>query len=59
LPRVERIIAATPEMAEAQSGPLEIDSLSVIGVANQQGASRLRSVRKQGFRFQCSGFRMD
>jgi glycine reductase len=44
VPRVERIIAATPEMAEALGGPLEIDSLSVIGVANQQGASRLRSM---------------
>lgn len=44
LPRVERVIAATPEFAEALGGPLEINSLNVVGVANQQGASRLRSM---------------
>jgi hypothetical protein len=44
LPRVERVITATPEMAEALGGPLEINSLNVVGVANQQGASRLRSM---------------
>jgi hypothetical protein len=31
-------------MAELLAGPFEIDSLNVIGVANQQGASRLRSM---------------
>jgi len=31
-------------MAEILAGPFEIDSLNVAGVANQQGASRLRSV---------------
>ncbi|MGH7824551.1 MAG: glycine/sarcosine/betaine reductase component B subunit [Candidatus Binatia bacterium] len=44
VPRVERVIAATPEMAEALSGPFDIESLNVVGVANQQGASRLRSM---------------
>jgi glycine reductase len=44
LPRVNRVIAATPEVVDLLSGPLEIESLNVIGVANQQGASRLRAV---------------
>ena len=44
LPRVDRVIAASSGLAEVLAGPLEIDSLNVIGVANQQGASRLRSV---------------
>ncbi|HXG51628.1 MAG TPA: glycine/sarcosine/betaine reductase component B subunit [candidate division Zixibacteria bacterium] len=44
LPRVERVIASTREMAEVLAGPLEIESLNVVGVANQQGASRLRAM---------------
>ncbi len=44
LPQVERIIAANSGMAELFAGPIEIESLNVIGVANQQGASRLRSM---------------
>jgi glycine reductase complex component B subunit alpha and beta len=44
LPPVERVIAADSGMAEMLSGPFEIDSLNVVGVANQQGASRLRSM---------------
>ncbi len=44
LPRVERVIAANSGMAELLAGPFEIESLNVIGVANQQGASRLRSM---------------
>ena len=44
LPTAERVIAATPEMAELLRGPLHIESLNVVGVANQQGASRLRSM---------------
>ena len=43
LPRVERIIASNSALAELLAGPLAIDSLNVVGVANQQGASRLRS----------------
>lgn len=43
LPRVERVIAASPEMTELLGGPLRIEALNVVGVANQQGASRLRS----------------
>jgi len=44
LPQVERVITANSGMAELLAGPLDIDSLNVIGVANQQGASRLRSM---------------
>ena len=44
LPRVERVLAANSGFAELLRGPFDIDSLNVIGVANQQGASRLRSV---------------
>src|SRR5690348_2146725 len=44
LPRVERVLAANGGMAEILAGPFEIDSLNIAGVANQQGASRLRSV---------------
>jgi len=43
-PRVERAIAAGPDMVELLAGPLEIESLNVVGVANQQGASRLRAM---------------
>ncbi|HEX9147429.1 MAG TPA: glycine/sarcosine/betaine reductase component B subunit [Candidatus Binatia bacterium] len=43
-PRAERVIAATPEMAERLRGPLDIEAMNVIGVANQQGASRLRAM---------------
>jgi hypothetical protein len=42
--RAERVIAAMPEMAERLRGPLDIEAMNVIGVANQQGASRLRAV---------------
>jgi sarcosine reductase len=44
LPCVERVIASAPELAETLSGPLDIASLNVVGVANQQGASRLRAM---------------
>jgi glycine reductase len=43
-PRAERVIAATPEMAQRLRGPLSIEAMNVIGVANQQGASRLRAM---------------
>jgi glycine reductase len=43
LPPVERVIAANSGLAEMLAGPFDIESLNVIGVANQQGASRLRS----------------
>jgi glycine reductase len=43
-PRVERVIASSPEMSELLAGPREIGALNVVGVANQQGASRLRAM---------------
>jgi len=44
LPPVSRVIAANSGLAELLAGPFEINSLNVVGVANQQGASRLRSM---------------
>jgi glycine reductase len=44
LPRVERVLAANSGFVDLLAGPFEIDSLNVVGVANQQGASRLRSM---------------
>jgi glycine reductase complex component B subunit alpha and beta len=44
LPAVERVIAANSGLAKLLAGPFEIDALNVVGVANQQGASRLRSM---------------
>ncbi len=44
VPQVKRVIAANGGLAELLAGPLEIESHNVIGVANQQGASRLRSM---------------
>ena len=44
LPQVERVIATNSGLAELLAGPLEIESHNVIGVANQQGASKLRSI---------------
>jgi glycine reductase len=44
MPRVERIITATPELAELLEGPLTIGAWNVVGVTNQQGASRMRAL---------------
>ena len=44
VPQVERIIAATPEFAKLLAGPMKIDAANVVGVTNQQGASKVRSV---------------
>jgi glycine reductase len=43
-PRLERVIAASPEMVERLRGPFELEAMSIIGVSNQQGVSRLRSM---------------
>ena len=43
-PQVKRVIAGSPEVGEALAGLGEIGALNVVGVANQQGASRLRAV---------------
>ncbi len=42
--RVDRVIAAAPEIAEQLRGPVELEAMNVIGVANQQGASHLRAM---------------
>ena len=44
VPPVARVIASNSGLAEMLAGPFEIDSLNVVDVANQQGASRLRSM---------------
>jgi hypothetical protein len=44
IPRLDRIIAATPEFAEMLAGPMTIDASNIVGVTNQQGASRMRSL---------------
>jgi sarcosine reductase len=44
VPRVERVIAASAELKEVLGGPLQLESLNVVGIANQQGASRLRAM---------------
>jgi glycine reductase complex component B subunit alpha and beta len=44
VPRVDRIIAATPEFTELLAGPMTIDASNIVGVTNQQGASRMRAM---------------
>jgi glycine reductase complex component B subunit alpha and beta len=43
-PRTERVIAGSQELKDLLTGPLEIEAMNVVGVANQQGASRLRAM---------------
>lgn len=44
VPRVDRVIAATPEFIEMLAGPMTIDATNIVGVTNQQGASRMRAM---------------
>jgi glycine reductase len=44
VPGADRVIAATPRFAEMLSGPLTIEANNVVGVTNQQGASRMRAM---------------
>ena len=44
VPPVERVIAGNPSAAEALSVSQTLGASNVIGVANSQGATRLRSV---------------
>jgi hypothetical protein len=44
VPRVDRVIAATPAMAQMLAGPISIEASNIVGVTNQQGASRMRSL---------------
>jgi hypothetical protein len=44
IPRAERVVAATPEFTEMLAGPMTLEAANVVGVTNQQGASRMRSM---------------
>jgi hypothetical protein len=44
VPRVERIIASTPDMRQLLAGPFVAEASNIIGVTNQQGASRMRAM---------------
>ncbi len=44
IPRAERVIAATAEFAEMLAGPMTIEAANLVGVTNQQGGSRMRSL---------------
>lgn len=44
VPKMARIIASTPELTELLAGPLNVDASEVLGVTNQQGASRMRAL---------------
>jgi Glycine/sarcosine/betaine reductase component B subunits len=44
MPRVDRIITATPELRELLAGPMLMGAWNVVGVTNQQGASRMRAM---------------
>jgi glycine reductase complex component B subunit alpha and beta len=44
VPKVERVIAATPQFSELLVGPMKLDAANVVGVTNQQGASKMKSL---------------
>ena len=44
IPKVDRVIASTLELTELLTGPLTVDASEVLGVTNQQGASRMRAL---------------
>jgi glycine reductase complex component B subunit alpha and beta len=44
VPQADRVIAATPQFTELLTGPMNIDANNIIGVTNQQGASRMRAM---------------
>jgi glycine reductase complex component B subunit alpha and beta len=44
MPGVDRIITATPELRELLAGPVLMGAWNVVGVTNQQGASRMRAM---------------
>jgi glycine reductase len=44
VPKVDRVVAATPEFTELLTGPMKIDASNIVGVTNQQGASRMRAL---------------
>jgi glycine reductase len=44
LPKIDRVVAATPQFRDLLAGPMTLDAANVVGVTNQQGASRMRSM---------------
>jgi glycine reductase len=44
IPKVDRVITSMPELKELLTGPLTVDASEIIGVTNQQGASRMRAL---------------
>ena len=44
VPKVDRVIAATAQFTEMLTGPMKIDASNIVGVTNQQGASRMRAL---------------
>lgn len=44
VPKVDHVIAATPQFAELLTGPMTLDANNIVGVTNQQGASRMRAL---------------
>ena len=44
VPHLDRIIAATGQFRELLNGPMTLDANNIVGVTNQQGASRMRAM---------------
>ena len=44
IPKVDRVITSSPELIELLAGPLNVRASEILGVTNQQGASRMRSL---------------
>ena len=44
IPKVDRVITSSPELIELLAGPLNVRASEVLGVTNQQGASRMRAL---------------
>ncbi len=44
VPKVDRVVAATAKFTELLTGPMKIDASNIVGVTNQQGASRMRAM---------------
>jgi len=42
--KAERVIAASPALESLLAGPMKIDAGDIIGITNQQGASRMRAI---------------
>jgi glycine reductase complex component B subunit alpha and beta len=44
VPKVDRVVAATPDFIKLMTGPMTLDASNIVGVTNQQGASRMRAM---------------